>query len=74
MKELHTVDAVIDALGGTKAVASLTRRKWNSAVSNWKAEGAFPTTTYTILKAELEAIGLSAPDRLWKMERRNRHD
>lgn len=66
--ELDTVSAVVDALGGTKAVAALTRRKWDSAVSNWKTENAFPTTTYSILKAALEAKGKTAPDRLWKME------
>lgn len=66
--ELPTVSAVVDALGGTKAVAALTKRKWDSAVSNWKAENAFPTTTYFVLKSALQERGKTAPDRLWRIE------
>jgi hypothetical protein len=66
--ELHTVSAVVDALGGTGAVAVLTRSKWTSAVSNWRRDNAFPPKTYATIKAALKARGLDAPDALWKME------
>ncbi len=65
---LDTVSAVIDALGGTKAVMALTRSKWASAISNWRRDNAFPPKTYAAIKAALKSRGLDAPDALWKME------
>jgi hypothetical protein len=67
MRELHTVAEAVDLLGGNRAVAELTGRKNDSAVSNWKERGSFPTNTYTILKPALEAHNATAPDSLWGM-------
>ncbi|MDB5607819.1 MAG: hypothetical protein JWP25_4719 [Bradyrhizobium sp.] len=65
-KEQQTVSEVIDALGGTKAVADLTGRG-ASAISMWKHRQAFPAFTFVILKSALAVKGCSAPDTLWKM-------
>ena len=66
---LLTADAVVDALGGTKAVANLIGRT-DPAVSNWRKAGKFPAYTYQPLKSHLVSIGKDAPDSLctsdWK--------
>jgi hypothetical protein len=67
LKQLPTVDAVVDALGGTGAVAELTRNT-DSAVSNWRRAEHFPANTYLILKGELKKIDCCAPDTLWSMK------
>jgi hypothetical protein len=64
MIELRTVDEVVVALGGTKAVAGLAGRT-DPAISNWRKAGQFPANTYLLLKGELEKIGKAAPDSLW---------
>lgn len=64
LDELGTVDSVIEALGGTKAVAGLFGRT-DPAVSNWRKEGQFPPGTYDVIEAELEKIGKCAPRYLW---------
>lgn len=66
MNELRTADEVIEALGGTKAVADLLGRT-DPAVSNWRKAGQFPAHTYILIKGKLEGIGCSAPDSLWAM-------
>jgi hypothetical protein len=63
---LHTANAVVVALGGTRAVAELTGRS-DPAVSNWRKADSFPANTYLLLKAALEAKGVTAPDTLWGM-------
>jgi hypothetical protein len=68
MDTLKTVEEVISTLGGVKAVQELTRRGSESAVPNWKLRKSFPTNTYAVLKAALEAKGFTAPDELWGME------
>ena len=65
-KQHETVDAVIDGLGGTKAVAEITGRSL-SAVSNWRTRKAFPAFTFVILKSALALKGYTAPDGLWNM-------
>lgn len=67
--KLTTTREVVTALGGTKAVATLTGRRY-SAVSNWllDSKGKFPSNTYVILNASLAAIGKSAPPSLWGMK------
>jgi len=60
---------VIDALGGSAAVASLTGRR-TSAVSNWRLQAHFPSNTYLIMREALEALALEArPEWLWDMAR-----
>jgi len=68
MSTLQTTDDVIDALGGTKAVAEIVSRR-PQAVSNWreKVRGRFPPETYLILTAALKRRRLSAPSSLWGM-------
>jgi hypothetical protein len=66
MRTLTSIEEVIDALGGTKAVAELTKRSSPSAVPNWKTR-KFPPNTYAIMKAALQAQGADAPDSLWNM-------
>ena len=68
MNTLNTTDDVIDALGGTSAVARLLGVS-PPVVHNWRGRvrGRFPAETYVVLTAALKDIGTSAPDRLWGM-------
>ena len=69
MELLTSVDAVIDTLGGTGAVA----RKLGlgpSAVSNWRAKQRINPELYLALQAELAAVGKTAPPSLWGMVER----
>lgn len=61
-----TTGDVIDALGGTAAVARLLGRSM-TVVSNWKAGGCFPSNTYVVFQGALAQAGRSAPDSLWRM-------
>jgi hypothetical protein len=67
MRELHTTSEIMDALGGTQAVADLTGRKY-SAAFNWRTIGAFPANTYVVLWTALHERGYSAHPRLWGMK------
>jgi hypothetical protein len=66
---LTTTREVAAALGGTKAVANLTGRKY-SAAANWvqNKRPQFPTNTYVVLSAALASIGKTAPPSLWGMK------
>ena len=64
--ELTSVDAVVEALGGHKAVAVKTKNVV-SAIYNWINAGKFPPNTYILIKGELKHIGRTAPDALWGM-------
>lgn len=66
-RRLPTIEAVIKELGGNQAVADLTGRATDQAVSNWKGRNSLPLNTYTVLKSALRARGFSAPDALWGM-------
>lgn len=58
-----TTSEVIDALGGTSAVAAIGG--WRpTRVSNWRAAGRFPSHTYRILSGALDERGLAVPN-LW---------
>jgi hypothetical protein len=66
-----SVEAVIRALEtpkvkGEKAIRDLTGRAANN-VSNWKADGVFPSNTYKVLTDALAAKGYTAPPDLWRM-------
>lgn len=63
---LTSTSEVIDALGGTAAVARMLNAKMQS-VSNWRATQTFPPQTYVAIKAELRKIDRDAPDSLWRM-------
>lgn len=63
---LETSAAVIDALGGTAAVARLANKAMQT-VSNWRSRG-FPSDTFLLLQAALKAQGRTAPAALWRME------
>lgn len=64
---LQTADDVIDALGGTGAVAALTGASIAS-VSNWRANGRLPPRTFLIVTAALTEIGATAPAALWSID------
>lgn len=64
---LDTVDAVIEALGGRMVVAELTGRL-PQQVTNWRAAGTFSPTTFLVMTTALDAIGVRAAPRLWRMD------
>jgi hypothetical protein len=64
MTELTTTRQVIDALGGTKAVADLLGCKMQR-VTNWKRARAFPFGADEALKPELGRRGLAVSPALW---------
>ena len=68
-KSLLTVSEVIQALGGTKAVAQLFDLR-EAAVGNWRIANAMPPHTFTKIQAELMASGTSAYISLWKFHRK----
>jgi hypothetical protein len=65
--QLDTIDAVVDALGGTGVVAGMVKNT-DAAVSNWRKAGQFPANTYLIIRGELEKLNKTAPDTLWAMK------
>lgn len=68
MRTLNSIEAVINELGGPKAVAELTKRTGSpSVVPNWVKRNKLPAKTFTTLQAALQARGLSAPNDLWGM-------
>ena len=68
-KSLLTVSEVIQALGGTKAVAQLFDLR-EAAVGNWRIANAMPPHTFTKIQAELMARGTTADISLWKFHRK----
>lgn len=66
MATLTTTKDVIDALGGTTAVAHITGRTYN-CVHNWKGFKTFPSNSYVALIGALAAKGHSAPPSLFGM-------
>jgi hypothetical protein len=67
MRELHTTSEIMDELGGIKAVAELTGRKY-SAAFNWRASGSFPANTYVVLIDALKERDCVASPQLWGMK------
>ncbi|WP_421849952.1 hypothetical protein [Oricola sp.] len=61
---LNSVDAIINALGGTeKAAAEL--RETENRVAVWKHRGAFPANRFMRHTAVLRNKGIAAPPSLW---------
>lgn len=69
---LTTVDAVIETLGGTSAVADLAGVRL-SAVSNWKARGRIPSEKFLKLSTALLAKGVQAAPELFGFEAAGSH-
>lgn len=67
MVELQTTAEVMDALGGTSAIAKRTGRNY-AAVWHWRKKGTFPATTLSVIRPALKRKGFTAPLRLWRME------
>lgn len=67
LKPLTTTAEVMDALGGIRAVAALTGRKYTAA-ANWRRFPTFPSNTYVIMTDALRQVGYQAPHSLWGME------
>lgn len=63
---LRSTKDVIDALGGVRAVASLTGRNYPAAHA-WLGMNRFPANTYLVLTAALHRDGKTAPPSLWGM-------
>lgn len=66
METLSTTIEVMDALGGTSAVAKLTGRTY-AAAFNWRKAKRFPTNTFLVINSALAKKGKSAPKMLWRM-------
>jgi len=64
MKELSTTGDVMRTLGGTRAVALLTGRKYTAA-AHWFNFKKFPANTIFVMQAALEERGFTAPASLW---------
>jgi hypothetical protein len=66
MTIIDNAAGIIDALGGTAAVAQLTSTT-PKAVHNWRAFDRFPANTFIVINSELMRLGISAPVVLWSM-------
>ena len=64
---LKTVAAVVDALGGNKAVYDLADMT-PQEVTNARAAGRFPSKFYVLFTDALAAKGASADPALWGMK------
>lgn len=66
LRLLDSTSDVMDALGGNQIVATITGRS-AKAVSNWRGFDTFPSDTYVVMLAALNAKGFSASASLWRM-------
>lgn len=66
MEELTDARAVVERLGGIKAVAELTQRKYTAA-ANWPAFNKFPPNTFFVMQEALKERRCKAPASLWGM-------
>lgn len=64
-RRLLTAGTVIEALGGTTAVARLTGRSV-SQISNMKGAGKFAPALFLVMTTALAANGATAPASLWR--------
>ena len=63
---LKTVEAIIEALGGSSAAAELAGVGM-SAVSNWKSRGTIPAELFVVFSRVLERHGNRADPSLFGM-------
>jgi hypothetical protein len=70
MRQLKTVDAVVDTLGGVPAVCKLMNANRKQAW-NWVARAKqFPAWTYPDMQEALKRRNATAPKRLWSTGRK----
>ena len=65
MKEINTIPAIIDLLGGNETVANALGVT-ASAVGNWRGR-KLPSDTFLAIQGLLMAKGATAPAHLWGM-------
>jgi hypothetical protein len=71
LKQLRSVNTVVEALGGIDAVIELTGAN-NKQTWNWtKRFQSFPAKYYACMIAALNERGYTAPARLWAQEGSN---
>ena len=63
-RRLTSFNEVVNALGGVKAVATMTRSS-RTSIYNWKQAGQFPARHYRIMREALFEHGCLADLRLW---------
>jgi hypothetical protein len=67
-RRVKTFDAVVDVLGGIKAIAALTAVT-PAAVCHWRSRsGRFPARTHERIQAELSRRSVSASRELWDFD------
>lgn len=64
---LKTVDALVEAVGGTSKAAEIGG-VGPSAVSNWKSRGSIPSEKFMLFNSALDRIGLRADPSLFGFE------
>lgn len=72
LRQLETIDEIVEVLGGRKALIALTGRNVRSAsqfVWNWRHCGTFPADTYDAIIDALALRGCTAPRGLWRWSR-----
>ena len=67
-QKVNSVAAVIEALGGRAVCAQLLGVTYQ-AVHNWRARKHFPPHTFHIMTSLLAAKRLTAPPKLWGMQK-----
>lgn len=67
MKELRTVDEVLEALGGTKGVQLLIDAGSPQQVSNWRTRG-IPARHYLVMIEALKPLGFTACSEIWGVD------
>lgn len=65
LSPLWTYDAVLEALGGAKAVGILCDQNANAPYTWRSARGKFPAKYYFVMKGALRDAGYWAPIQLW---------
>ncbi len=64
-KQLHSAAEVIDALGGTRKAALLAGYSRQNPITNARARGNLPYSTFLIFSRALAKRGLAASPALW---------